>query len=255
MKRIQLFEIEDFPWFPNFLRKYLMQLLYRFHQLLGSAEVAATQIEALFQKSNFSKITDLCSGNGQLAISVFEKLSLPIEQFTVTDLYPTSFHNSSDKTSGLRFQSEPTDALTYRPEAGELITMLAAFHHFSEEETQQILERVMAQNAALMVLEISANDYPKFLWWTAIPINMLSSLVLTLFVKKWSLGQFFFTYVIPILPLVFEWDGAVSNARTYGVDDLKILLSRCSLPDHYRYEILPVKRKATLLAFHLYPLK
>ncbi len=42
----------------------------------------------------------------------------------------------------------------------------------------------MAQNAALMVLEISANDYPKFLWWTAIPINMLSSLVLTLFVKN-----------------------------------------------------------------------
>ena len=39
-----------------------------------------------------------------------------------------------------------------------------------------------------------------------------------------SWQQIIFTYLIPILPFGFAWDGAVSNARTYTLSDLDELL-------------------------------
>ena len=35
---------------------------------------------------------------------------------------------------------------------------------------------------------------------------------------------FIFTYLIPLIPITFAWDGAVSNARTYTLEDMDILL-------------------------------
>jgi hypothetical protein len=39
---------------------------------------------------------------------------------------------------------------------------------------------------------------------------------------KWQ--QFVFTYLIPIIPFCFAWDGAISNIRTYTIKDLDELL-------------------------------
>lgn len=36
--------------------------------------------------------------------------------------------------------------------------------------------------------------------------------------------QQLFTYMIPVIPLAFAWDGAVSNARTYTLDDVETLV-------------------------------
>ena len=36
MKRIQLFELEDYPWFPHWLRACLTRLMVVMHQLLGT---------------------------------------------------------------------------------------------------------------------------------------------------------------------------------------------------------------------------
>lgn len=38
MKRIQLFEFEDFQWFPNFLRMCRTHYILTMHQLLSTAE-------------------------------------------------------------------------------------------------------------------------------------------------------------------------------------------------------------------------
>ncbi len=53
--------------------------------------------------------------------------------------------------------------------------------------------------------------------------------------------RLFFTYVIPILPLLIAWDGAVSNARTYSKADLQELLKGVKAKD-YVWDIGHVKK-------------
>ncbi len=50
------------------------------------------------------------------------------------------------------------------------------------------------------------------------------ALLITPFVRPLTLEQIIFTYLIPIIPFFFAWDGAVSNARTYTIEDMDILL-------------------------------
>lgn len=43
---------------------------------------------------------------------------------------------------------------------------------------------------------------------------------ITPLVRPLTWQQIVFTYLIPLIPLFVAWDGAVSNARTYGMKDL-----------------------------------
>ena len=48
MKRIHLFEFEDLPWFPNWLRTCMTRYIVTIHRLLGSAgELAALAVHCL----------------------------------------------------------------------------------------------------------------------------------------------------------------------------------------------------------------
>ena len=79
-------------------------------------------------------------------------------------------------------------------------------------------------NNQSLSMRLVITSYPKWLWWIGIPVNILSVLFLTPMVRPVSWQQLLFTYVIPILPLTIAWDGAISNARTYTLQDLDTLL-------------------------------
>ena len=49
------------------------------------------------------------------------------------------------------------------------------------------------------------------------------SLLLTPFVKPLTLRQLFFTYVIPLSPMLYAWDGQASYPRIYGPADVDAL--------------------------------
>ena len=70
---------------------------------------------------------------------------------------------------------------------------------------------------------------PAWLWWLAMPVGLLGAFFITPRIKPLSATQLVFTYVIPILPLLIAWDGAVSNARTYSQDDLRQLADDAGL--------------------------
>ena len=51
-----------------------------------------------------------------------------------------------------------------------------------------------------------------------------------------------FTYLIPILPLFIAWDGAVSNARTYTLEDMGELIQGLS-GEKYSWDMEKLKGK------------
>lgn len=59
--------------------------------------------------------------------------------------------------------------------------------------------------------------------------------VLTPMVRPLSFKQLFFTYIIPIIPVFYAWDGQASMPRTYSLSDYDELLA--GLPnDNYKWE-------------------
>ena len=49
---------------------------------------------------------------------------------------------------------------------------------------------------------------------------------MTPFVRPFSINQFLFTYIIPVIPIIYAWDGQASLVRTYTFDDIKELIKK-----------------------------
>ena len=75
MKRLELFEFEDFSWLPSSIRTGVTNLIKVFHRLLGTTDVLVDLIRACQEKVNFTQITDLGSGSGGPMIDVIEKIN------------------------------------------------------------------------------------------------------------------------------------------------------------------------------------
>lgn len=66
MKRIQLFEFEDFNWFPSWLRVCMANLIIILQRMIGVPEVLAGLIGNVLKKKDSVQIVDLGSGSGAM---------------------------------------------------------------------------------------------------------------------------------------------------------------------------------------------
>jgi hypothetical protein len=67
----------------------------------------------------------------------------------------------------------------------------------------------------------------------AVLLVPLMVLVLTPFIRPLRGSQLFWTYLLPVLPLVALFDGAVSCLRTYGVAELRELTARVDATNYH----------------------
>lgn len=250
MKRIHLFEFEDFQWFPHFLRIGMTNYILTMHRLLGSAEDLANLLSPLLRKTKKTAIVDLCSGAGGPMADVkqlleekhgFSELSL-----TLTDLYPNTEAakaiNAQSDTS-IRYLTEPVDATNVQKKREGLRTMICSMHHMRPNTAKSILKAAKDDRQPICIFEISDNSAPFILWWLAIPTSFLMVFFITPFVRPLSFKQIIFTYLIPLIPIFIAWDGAVSNARTYTLGDWDEILADLQSED-YTWKKGTIKGKA-----------
>ena len=252
MKRIHLFEFEDFNWFPHWIRLRMTRLINVMHKLVGTSQEITEPIARVLKETGATEIVDLCSGSGGPMPEVLEmirkKPGLENTHLTLTDLYPDvesakKFNNSSDK---IKYLTKPVDATQVGAEVPGLRTMVSSFHHMNPTAARKILESAQQSRQPIALFEISDNAFPVFIWWIAFPINIISCFFVTLLVRPMSWQQVVFTYLIPIIPLFFAWDGAVSNARTYTLTDMDLLLKGLETKD-YTWEKGTIKGKTKKL--------
>lgn len=248
MKRMQLFEVEDFAWFPVSLRECMTAYLNTLHRLFHTPEALAPLLLKLLNKHKTRRIIDLCSGGGgampAVARLLREQYKEPV-QLTLSDLYPNRDVARSIAASGeswLSYEPEPVDAGQVSLDKQGVRTMICSFHHMPVPVAKKILTDAFQKRQPICIFEISDNSSPKALWWTAFPVGILLVLCVTPWVRPFTFRQFFFTYVLPILPICIAWDGAASNARTYTKQDLEELLKDLTAPD-YAWEIGTVRQK------------
>lgn len=252
MKRIQLFEFEDFPWFPNFLRICLTRYIIAIHGLLGSRGQIAGLLDRILKRSPQPQILDLCSGAGGPMPGVLDILEKEHGhaglRLTMSDLYPNTkaaAQINGDGNPQTRYLERSIDASDIPEEEKGLRTMICSLHHMEPATAKRILADAKDARQPFMAFEISDNSFPKAIWWTAIPINFLMVFLFTPLVRPMSWQQLVFTYLIPLLPFFIAWDGAVSNARTYTLADMDLLLEGLE-SEGYEWERGTLKGKAKM---------
>lgn len=253
MKRIELFEFEDFSWFPGVIRSGMTRLIVVLHKILGTTDVLATLISRIRKEHSFDQIVDIGSGSGGAMPMVIEKINTqapgsPI-RLLLTDLHPNrtivEYFNKQERKD-LKYSSQSLDATNFKDVPTGFKTMVNSFHHMPPDKAKSILKSAAENNEGILIYEIGENFVPTLLWWLLLPISLVilivMSLFMTPFVRPISWKQLLFTYLIPIIPLCYAWDGQASTMRTYTSDDIAILLDGIEKED-YQWKIEAAKKE------------
>ncbi|PRX56467.1 hypothetical protein [Flagellimonas meridianipacifica] len=253
MKRLQLFEFEDFDWLPLDLRSGATNLIKVLHRLVGTSEVLSNLILSVREKVDFNQIVDLGSGSGGPMIETIWKINEERQDSQVnlllTDLYPntkTIADINALNLSNVSYHPESLDAQKMDTAPEGLKTMIASFHHMRPSIAKQILDKAEHSGEPLLIYEIAKNNVPILIWWILLPISLIilviMSLCMTLFVRPLRAKQLLFTYLIPLIPIIYAWDGQASLMRTYTFKDVEELLGERK-NEKYVWEISDAKKR------------
>jgi hypothetical protein len=250
MKRIHLFEFEDQSWFPDWIRVRMTRMIVVVHKFFGTSDTLAELIADVLKRTNTTNIIDLCSGSGGPMLEVVDKLKddykLPDTSIMMTDLYPNkklAQQLNSDGKAYTQYNTQPVDATQLSEEQKGLRTMICSFHHMKPDIAKAILRDAKEAHQPICIYEISDNSMPPaWLWWIGLPFNFIFALFVSAAVRPMNWQQIIFTYLIPVIPLCFAWDGAVSNIRTYTLSDMDQLLEGLHA-ENYTWEKGTIKGK------------
>lgn len=252
MKRVQLFEFEDYSWFPSWLRACVTNLIVVLHKMLGVSEVLGYLIARVLQEKNLTKIVDLGSGSGGAMPEVLKTLhqtkDLSHIELVMTDLYPnkeTAKKFNTNQEYKISYLETPVDATNLLSAPKGLKTMVNSFHHMSPKHARKILESAEENRQPLLIYEMAENKIPFLAWLIMLPIGLIILIIMTLFmtpfVKPLTWQQLVFTYLIPIIPICYAWDGQASLPRMYALTDIDKLLKGLGKNDFY-WEYGPAKK-------------
>tara|TARA_R110002051_G_scaffold48308_2_gene95310 strand:- start:63030 stop:63857 length:828 start_codon:yes stop_codon:yes gene_type:complete len=252
MKRIQLFEFEDFNWFPKTIRSGMTNLIVVLHKMMGTKEVIANLLLDCREAYQFSKIVDMGSGSGGIlpdAVAILNANNCEnIIELLLTDLHPNPEIIKHIKNSGQKnvtYNSAPLDATNLTQAPSGLKTMLNSFHHMPPKKAKAILKTAQDNKQPILIYEMAQNTIPLILWWILLPLSLLilfvMALLMTPFSKPLTPMQLLFTYIIPIIPICYAWDGQASMPRTYTFKDIEHMLKDIK-DENYKWKISPAKK-------------
>lgn len=219
------------------MRRAITRLIAVLMKMTSAYQVISTTIENHFSKIPDDTITDLGSGAGSTMPNMLKKLKeKPIFKNTkliLTDLYPNAeaitFYNNPAYTD-ITYKAESVNAVEMNSEMPGLKTMINSFHHLNENDAYSLLSNAQKNNQSVFIYEMTDNKLPLFLWWLFLPVSLVILFVMVLFMTPFARPltwyQLLFTYVIPLIPVFYAWDGQASMPRIYGLKDLKFMTEK-----------------------------
>ena len=232
LPRLQLFEFHDMAWFPDTLRLGTTESLRVLAEMVGLAETVAPLVRQTLQQTGTQNIVDLCSGSCGPLVALAKRLEVESRRIDVvaTDRFPSpaAFRQASEASGGaIRGYSQPVDARRVPGSLKGMRTLFNAFHHFPADQARAILRDAHDSRQPIGVFEITNRTLGRTLG--VFPGSIL--LALSAAWKGKSRAMQFLSFVLPVLPFTFAWDGLVSCLRTYTVEELRGLAR--GLDDNY----------------------
>jgi hypothetical protein len=246
MKRLQLIEIEDQDWCPRVIRDAVTDYL---QFTIAATKPYAAMVPILasaLQRTGTRHVLDLCSGAAGPWLWLHPVLAERGVNVSVclTDKYPNreAFDQSSSSTDqAITYHPQSVDATRVPSELVGFRTIFTAFHHFRPEQACAVLVDAIRMRQGIGVFEVTQRRVLVLLLTLPAPLVVL---LVTPLIRPFRWSRLFWTYLIPLVPLITLFDGLVSCLRTYSVQELRDLTARLDTND-YHWEIGTVKGKIT----------
>jgi hypothetical protein len=160
-------------------------------------------------------LTDLCSGSGKPAIDLFENCGC-FTSLLLTDKFPSTVGPDHDK---ITYDPVSRDVLEMEFNSGRCYTMFNAFHHFTDAQKLKICERSGISGARAFFVEILEPNLFSLL--KVLLITTLGTVIVSPFVRPFSLKRLCLTYLIPVNIVTITWDGVISVLRSRSLKKYK----------------------------------
>lgn len=244
MRRHQLVEIEDLEWCPRPVRDGGTDWLSFMANSTKAFSPVAPKIRAAMEATGTSNVVDLCAGGGGPWLTLEPELATtgPVK-VELTDLYPNleGFSALASRSGGrLGFRETSVDATDVPVELDGVRTMFNCFHHFPPDLARAILADAVRKRRGIAIFEgVDSRALPVL----AMPMQVPAVLLLTPFVRPFRWSRLFFTYVIPLIPLLVLFDGTMSMFRIYLADELREMVATIEGHESFEWDIgsTPVK--------------
>jgi hypothetical protein len=224
MRRFQLFEFEDYPWFPSAVRDGITDYLRFFLKTFDLYRPIVPVIKEVLDKCGTNQIIEIAAGGGggiEKILSHLDKISDGKTKVILTDYYPNipAFRVLKERgNSRFSYISEPIDAANVPPDLKGLRTLFSAFHHFDSKTAKAVLSDAVKKNSPIGVFD-GAERKLKYIFGVIFS-TLLFIFLVPLFTRPVKLSRFFYTYVIPLIPIFALFDGVVSMLRMYTPEEL-----------------------------------
>jgi hypothetical protein len=243
MRRLHLFEWEDQPWLPAVFRDFITDHLRYTHAepMRRPINLAiARRLRGLLEQTGSHRIIDLCSGAAGPIVAIsrilLEELAWPTE-VVLTDLYPNvAAFERIEKASHASITSrhDSVNAMDVPLELEGVRTMFTALHHFRPELVRLVLADAVRKSSPIAVFEPLERTARLAIGLGL--ISLIRGFTHTPAVGPLSASRFLFTYVLPVAPFVFAWDGFVSALRSYSPEELHTIAVSTTELSRYKWE-------------------
>lgn len=234
MNRVQLMELEDCDWLPRSIRNGGTDFLNFFFARIGYYQgVTPILFNFLHHELQAKKVLDLASGGGGGTLELLCQMRAAGSdtEFVFSDRFPN--RAGVERVEALSdphcsYLEEPVDALDGGGDQAGVRTMSGALHHFPPEQVAKILQAVIRRKEAFAFLDVAASSLQRRLPWPVVaPIIMINmvmlffiTILLTPWIRPFRWTRLALTYLVPAIPFLIAWDGAVSALRAYQPEEL-----------------------------------
>lgn len=252
--KIRLFEFEDLPRFPNVIREGMTDYLRFLFNIANLYKPATSILANSFSQSKATHIIDLCSGSGgsveKMQSALSAHLNVPVK-FILTDKFPniTSYKFLEEKSGGhISFIDSPVNAANVPEDLKGFRTIFSGFHHFNETTAKAVITDAVDKREGIAIFD--GGDKNIFMIMAIIIAHPIVFFFCTPFFRPFRLSRFFFTYLIPVIPLCTIWDGIVSVLRLYSPGQL-LKMAEKSSGNNYKWQSGKIRNRFGLSITYL----
>lgn len=239
LPRLHLFEFNDRPEVPQFVRETVVESLSRAMAWGRMLRELVMPFHDFVRGTGATEVLDIGAGaGGPAAIFVDELLAAGVEppRIILTDINPQVDSWEALKKKHPRYVdyiAEPVDG-TAIPKAlakGRVTTIVNVLHHFPPKLAEGVLRSMLERSAGLFVSEGFERTPLGFAAYA--PTGVAALIANPILSPRNNLQKAVFTYLTPFALAVSIWDGLVSTMRIYSEEDLREMVG--SHGDRFTY--------------------
>ena len=238
MKRIHFIEIEDQAWCPKDIRDGVTDFLQYIVRVFGLYKSIVPRIFNVIKINRQTHLVDLCSGGAGPWLSLLDDINKQLSEdytisVTLTDLYPnqTAFLAAQALyPQQIYFSKEPINATMVPEGLSGFRTLFSSFHHLTPEQASSVLQDAVDAKTGIAIFESTQRHPIMLVYMLMTPILVWLN---TPFIRPFRWSRLFWTYIVPLIPLIVMFDGFVSCLRTYTVEELQEMVTQLDIPGYH----------------------